>query len=84
MTSRIEPVKPQDVSGPGVKQRMTETKDGWWKDTEMFGAIGRVPSLLNSLVPVFEAFFGGGRSGQSPTESVRACTRKSRTNRAEF
>ncbi|NQV19782.1 MAG: hypothetical protein HQ511_00040, partial [Rhodospirillales bacterium] len=61
MTSRIEPVTGQTASDPGVKQRLAEAKDGWWKDTEMFGVIGRVPALLNSLVPVFESFFGGGR-----------------------
>lgn len=74
MTSRIASVKTQDVTDAGVKQRLAEAKDGWWKDTEMFGVIGRVPALLNSLVPVFESFFGGGRIEAHIFEMMRLKT----------
>jgi hypothetical protein len=40
----------------------------------MFGVIGRVPSLLNSIVPVFESFFGGGRIDAHIFEMMRLKT----------
>ena len=61
MVSRIQPVSESSTSDPGVKERLSQAREGWWRDMQMFGVIGRVPSLLNSIVPVFESFFGGGR-----------------------
>jgi|TARA_B110000881_G_scaffold35103_1_gene27520 hypothetical protein len=61
MGSRIQPVALGSSPDVIVNQRLEESRDGWWKDTEMFGVIGRVPDLLKSIVPVFESFFGGGR-----------------------
>ena len=61
MGSRIQPVALGSSSDVIVNQRLEESRDGWWKDTEMFGVIGRVPDLLKSIVPVFESFFGAGR-----------------------
>lgn len=74
MASRIEPVAENDISDPGVKERMEQARDGWWQDTQMFGVIGRVPSLLNSIVPVFESFFGGGRIDAHIFEMMRLKT----------
>ena len=61
MGSRIQPVALGSSPDVIVNQRLEESRDGWWKDTELFGVIGRVPDLLKSIVPVFESFFGGGR-----------------------
>lgn len=74
MSTRVAAVNLDEVDNPGVRQRLTEAKEGWWKDTEMFGVVGRVPSLLNSLVPVFESFFGGGRIEPHIFEMMRLKT----------
>lgn len=74
MTSRIEPVTEAGTADPGVKERLAQARDGWWQDTQMFGVIGRVPSLLNSIVPVFESFFGGGRIEPHIFEMMRLKT----------
>jgi len=74
MASRIQPVSESEVTDPGVKERLSQARDGWWQDTQMFGVIGRVPSLLNSIVPVFESFFGGGRIEAHIFEMMRLKT----------
>ena len=74
MTSRITPVLEGQSSDPGVNERLTQAREGWWQDTQMFGVIGRVPSLLNSIVPVFESFFGGGRIDAHIFEMMRLKT----------
>ncbi len=74
MTSRIEPVTDASATDAGVKERLGQARDGWWLDTQMFGVIGRVPPLLNSIVPVFESFFGGGRIEPHIFEMMRLKT----------
>lgn len=74
MTSRIHPVTENDASDAGVKERLAQAREGWWQDTQMFGVIGRVPPLLNSIVPVFESFFGGGRIEPHIFEMMRLKT----------
>ena len=56
MGSRIQPVALGASPDAEVNRRLEEAKKGWWKDTEMFGVIGRVPDLLKSIVPVFEVY----------------------------
>ena len=60
MGSRIQPVALGASPDAEVNRRLEEAKEGWWKDTEMFGVIGIVPDLLKSIVPVFESFFMKG------------------------
>ncbi len=74
MVSRVQPVSESDVTDAGAKERLAQSRDGWWLDTQMFGVIGRVPSLLNSIVPVFESFFGGGRIDAHIFEMMRLKT----------
>ncbi len=74
MSSRIQPVTGDTTSDPGVKERLSQAEGGWWLDQQMFGVIGRVPSLLNSIVPVFESFFGGGRIDAHIFEMMRLKT----------
>jgi hypothetical protein len=74
MTSRVMPVLEGQSADPGVNERLTQSREGWWQDTQMFGVIGRVPSLLNSIVPVFESFFGGGRIDAHIFEMMRLKT----------
>ena len=74
MSSRVTTVLEGQSSDPGVKERLTQSREGWWQDTQMFGVIGRVPSLLNSIVPVFESFFGGGRIEAHIFEMMRLKT----------
>lgn len=57
MATRIKPLKPGESSDPQVNQLLRDAVEGWWKDSEMFGVIGRRPELLKTIVPVFEAFF---------------------------
>ncbi len=61
MSSRIPPVTEASTTDADLKQLLNDGAEGWWKDAEMFGVIGRVPDLLKSIVPVFGSFFGGGR-----------------------
>ena len=61
MASRIQAVTKERTSDHALKELLIAGADGWWKDAEMFGVIGRVPDLLKSIVPVFVSFFGGGR-----------------------
>jgi hypothetical protein len=74
MASRVQPVADDQIADPGVKERMSQAREGWWLDTQMFGVIGRVPALLNSIVPVFESFFGGGRIEPHIFEMMRLKT----------
>lgn len=74
MPSRIQPVDRDNVQDEELKQLMQEGAEGWWRDTEMFGVIGRVPDLLKKIVPVFGAFFGGGRIEPHIFEMMRVKT----------
>jgi hypothetical protein len=59
---------------PPLKELLIAGADGWWKDAEMFGVIGRVPDLLKSIVPVFVSFFGAGRLDAHLFELMRIKT----------
>ena len=61
MASRVKPVVEGQTTDERIKELLNQGKNGWWKDAQMFGVIGRVPGLLKSIVPVFESFFAGGR-----------------------
>ncbi|NKB60460.1 MAG: hypothetical protein GKS00_29490 [Alphaproteobacteria bacterium] len=74
MASRVVPVSEGASPVAGVNERLQQAREGWWQDTQMFGVIGRVPSLLNSIVPVFESFFGGGRIEAHIFEMMRLKT----------
>ncbi len=74
MASRVQPVLEGDSPDAGVNERLSQAREGWWQDTQMFGVIGRVPGLLNSIVPVFESFFGGGRIEPHIFEMMRLKT----------
>jgi len=56
MGSRIQPVALGASPDAEVNIRLEEGKEGWWKDTEMFGIVGIVPDLLKSIIPVVEGF----------------------------
>jgi uncharacterized 2Fe-2S/4Fe-4S cluster protein (DUF4445 family) len=62
MASRVQPVTAQQATDPAVKELLTAGADGWWKDAEMFGVIGRVPDLLKSIVPCSSASLAGAVS----------------------
>ncbi len=74
MTSRVQPIAEDQITDPGVRERMAQAREGWWLDSQMFGVIGRVPALLNSIVPVFESFFGAGRVEPHIFEMMRLKT----------
>jgi hypothetical protein len=74
MASRVQPVLEGQSPDPSVNERLAQSREGWWQDTQMFGVIGRVPPLLNSIVPVFESFFGGGRVEAHIFEMMRLKT----------
>ena len=74
MVSRVQPVSDDQITDPGVKERMAQSREGWWLVSQMCGVIGRVPPLLNSIVPVFESFFGGGRIDAHIFEMMRLKT----------
>lgn len=60
MSTRIRPLKPGESPDPEVNELIQQCAEGWWKDTSMFGVIGRRPDLLKRIVPVFVAFFAEG------------------------
>ena len=74
MASRVSPVTLETATDPDLKQLLEDGAEGWWRDAEMFGVIGRVPDLLKSIVPVFGAFFGGGRVEPHVFEIMRIKT----------
>ncbi len=74
MASRIRPVTEASTADADLKQLLNDGAEGWWKDAEMFGVIGRVPDLLKTIVPVFGAFFGGGRIEPHVFELMRIKT----------
>lgn len=74
MPSRVSPVAPGASPDPGVNHHLADSQSGWWRDTEMFGVIGRVPALLNAIVPVFSSFFLGGRIEAPLFEMMRLKT----------
>jgi hypothetical protein len=74
MASRVKAVTAERTSDPALKEILIAGADGWWKDAEMFGVIGRVPDLLKSIVPVFVSFFGGGRIDAHLFELMRIKT----------
>ncbi|RMH19292.1 MAG: hypothetical protein D6696_11015 [Acidobacteria bacterium] len=65
---------PNETDDPELRQLLEEGAEGWWRDAEMFGVIGRVPALLKSIVPVFASFFGGGRIEPHVFELMRIKT----------
>jgi len=74
MPSRIQPVTQETTDDAELRQLLQDGNEGWWKDAEMFGVIGRVPDLLKSIVPVFGSFFGGGRIEPHLFEMMRVKT----------
>ena len=60
MGSRIRPLAPGESDDPEVNQLLEDGRDGWWADAAMFGVIGRNPSMLKAIVPVFGSFFAEG------------------------
>ena len=74
MTSRVSPVAEEHITDQGVRERLQQAREGWWLDAQMFGVIGRVPSLLNTIVPVFESFFIAGRIEPHVFEMMRLKT----------
>lgn len=72
--SRFKALKPGQSSDPKVNELLEGARNGWWKDSSMFGTIGRQPILLKTIVPVFEAFFGGGRIPPHVLEMMRLKT----------
>jgi len=74
MASRVQAITKEETRDPALKELLVAGADGWWKDAEMFGVIGRVPDLLKSIVPVFVSFFGGGRIDAHLFELMRIKT----------
>ena len=74
MASRVHPITKDQVTDPELEQLLSDGEEGWWRDGEMFGVIGRVPDLLKTVVPVFGAFFGGGRIEPHIFEMMRVKT----------
>lgn len=74
MPSRVEPLEPGESDDEEVNETLHQFEDGWWADTAMMGTVGRVPSLLKTIIPVFEAFFEGGRIEPHVFEMMRLKT----------
>ena len=72
--NRFTALKPGESPDAKVNEILEGARDGWWQDSSMFGIIGRVPPLLKTILPVFEAFFGGGRIPPHVLEMMRLKT----------
>jgi len=74
MATRIIPLKPGESPDMEVNAILEQGRDSWWKDTAMFGVIGRRPGLLKSIVPVFVSFFVDGQVPAHIHEMMRIKT----------
>lgn len=72
--NRFKALRPGESTDPKVNEILEGARSGWWMDTSMFGTIARVPPLLKTILPVFEAFFGGGRIPAHLLEMMRLKT----------
>ena len=72
--NRFKALKPGESPDPKINEILEGARNGWWMDTSMFGTIARVPTLLKTILPVFEAFFGGGRIPPHVLEMMRLKT----------
>jgi alkylhydroperoxidase family enzyme len=74
MSNLIQPVKSGESPDSAVNDLLQQASDGWWKDAAMFGVLARQPSLLKTIVPVFESFFMAGRIPPQLFELMRLKT----------
>jgi uncharacterized peroxidase-related enzyme len=74
MSNLIQPMKSGESPDSAVNDLLQQARDGWWKDGAMFGVLARQPSLLKTIVPVFEAFFMAGRFPPQLFELMRLKT----------
>ncbi len=74
MANLVTPMKSGESSDPTVNQLLQQAREGWWKDSAMFGVLARQPSLLKNIVPVFESFFMAGRIQPQLFELMRLKT----------
>lgn len=56
MSPRIEPIAPGESDDETVNQILTESAEGWYKDSAYFGAVAHQPRLLKRLVETFRLF----------------------------
>jgi AhpD family alkylhydroperoxidase len=61
MANLVTPLKCGGSADPEVNELLRQASEGWWKDSAMFGVLGRQPSLLKTIVPVFGSFFMANR-----------------------
>ncbi len=74
MANLVTPMKSGESSDPAVNQLLQQAREGWWKDSSMFGVLAKQPSLLKNVVPVFESFFMAGRIPPQLFEMMRLKT----------
>jgi alkylhydroperoxidase family enzyme len=74
MSNLIQPMKCGESPDSAVNDLLQQAREGWWKDGSMFGVLARQPSLLKTIVPVFEAFFMAGRFPPQLFELMRLKT----------
>jgi len=74
MSNLIQPMKSGESPDSAVNELLQQARDGWWKDAAMFGVLARQPSLLKTIVPVFESFFMAGRIPPQLFELMRLKT----------
>lgn len=74
MATRVTPLKPGESPDSKVNELLEDSREGWWQDSGMFGAIAQRPELLKSIVPVFESFFVNGKVEPHIHEMMRLKT----------
>lgn len=52
MASRVRAVTQEQTSDPTLRELLIAGADGWWKDAEMFGVLGRIDAHLFELMRI--------------------------------
>lgn len=56
MTSRLDPLDPDDTTDDEVRRRLTAAEEGWYGDTAFFGAMAHSPELFTRVYDALAAF----------------------------
>ena len=74
MKNLVQPINCGESTDPEVNELLQQARDGWWRDSAMFGVLARQPDLLKNIVPVFVSFFMAGRIPPQLFELMRLKT----------
>ncbi|RQG99237.1 carboxymuconolactone decarboxylase family protein [Natrarchaeobius oligotrophus] len=71
MSSRPNPLTPEDVDDDRVGKLLEDAETGWYGDAAFFGAMARCPPIFEHLVAAFESFGLGANVDAELLELMR-------------